>query len=975
MHSKIFRAVALSTTLLTSTGVGMALALGGSAHAQDYTTGALEIVVRDASGAAIEGADISIVSSDTGYARSGVTGQSGSTYFGRMPVGRYSVTVTAEGYTPQVDDNVAVRLGANREITIQLSAGSVTNDVIVVRGQATTGSSFAAAETGLTIDVDEIFDQVPVGRGINSLTLLAPGVVQGDSAFGGASISGSSPAENVYYINGMNITDFRNFLGASTVPFEFYQQVEVKSGGYQAEFGRSTGGVVNAVTRSGSNEWHGGASFYYSPDELREDSPNTQTARNDLDQVTDEEANFWLSGPLIEDRLFFYALYSPQSYEAVNVSNTGRMNIDKRDDPFWGFKFDAYLFDGHSIEWTGFSDARTTERTAFDVTFDNNGDIATRSRVGQTNYEAGGDVNIFKYTGAFTNWFTLSAMYGHQTFNQTTSGENDDCPVIQDALDPTNVVSLGCWSAGQISFGEDTRELYRVDADVFFNFFGDHQVRLGVDREDLSALDQTTYSGGVYYRYIDPESCVENGGNGVDPCVWERIYQNGGEFETIQTAYYIQDSWQVTDQLLLNLGVRNETFDNRNANGDTFTEIDNQIAPRFSAMYDLWGDGRVELFGSYGRYFLPVATNTNLRMSGAELFTEDYYTYTGRNGDQTPILGTLLDQVVFGDGTVPDTRSVVDPNLEPMYKDEFIVGGRWMYNDNLSFAANYTYRSLEQTLEDIAVDAAVIEYCQREGIAGCEDIWTGFHSYVLTNPGSDLTFVTNELPGATGYTDIQLLADDLGYPEASNTYQALELSFDYQDPRLTLRGSWTLSESEGNYEGPVKSDNGQDDAGITTAFDQPGLLDGADGLLPNHRAHKIKLFGSYLLTEDLRVGGNLQITSPRKFGCIGVHPTDVFAQAYGAEAWYCGGELTPRGSQLETDWVFDLDLSAVYALQTLPVGEATFRVDVFNVLNEDTPTDLYEVGETDGGAPLSYYGDPSGFQAPRSIRFGVNWSF
>ncbi|MEO0607429.1 MAG: hypothetical protein AAFY82_04305, partial [Pseudomonadota bacterium] len=393
-------------------------------------------------------------------------------------------------------------------------------------------------------------------------------------------------------------------------------------------------------------------------------------------------------------------------------------------------------------------------------------------------------------------------------------------------------------------------------------------------------------------------------------------------------------------------------------------------------LYDIYGDGKAEVFGSYGRYFLPVATNTNIRLSGSELFTQDWYYFSSINADDTPVLeGDPFNSSVFGDGSVPDTRSVVDQDLEPMFVDEFILGGRYQLDDDWSFSASYTFRSLESTLEDIAVDAAVIAYCDANGIAGCDDIWTGFHSYVLTNPGKDLVFITDEIPGTDGFVEVPLSANDLGYPEATREYEALELTARYIGERLTLDGSWTISRSEGNYEGPVKSDNGQDDAGITTSFDQPGLVDGTDGLLPNHRAHKFKLFGNYEVTEQFNVGGNLQVSSPRKFGCIGVHPTDVFAQAYGAESFYCGGELTPRGSQLESDWIYDVDLNFVYEITTLPIGRTVARVDIFNVFNADSVSDIREQGEDDGGGVAPYYGRAAGYQAPRAVRFGLSWEF
>ena len=966
-------AIALSTVFTGGTA-----ALFTPAAAQDYTSGSLSVAVVDAAGAPVSGANVTVRSNSRGTVRSGTTDASGRTFFGRLPIGEYTVSISGSGYQSVSDETVSVDVGSSGTISFTMNKAGADDagDVIIVTGTRTQSANVGVAETGLVLDVQEVFTEIPLGRNITSLALLSPGSIPADNAFGGASISGSSAGENVFYINGLNITDFRNFLGANTIPFEAYQQVEIKTGGYQAEFGRATGGVINQVTKSGTNEFDFGISAYYTADELREDSPNTVFARNDLDQRTFQEINYQASGPIIKDRLFFYGLYSTRDNEAINISSTGNKNIDTLDDPTWLVKIDAELFDGHRLEYTGINDHRTTVRNNSSVTFAPDGSVSGESFVGTTNFRAGGNIDILKYTGNFSDRLSVSLLAGRQTFDQTTSGTTDANPVILDSRGPTNVF-LGNWASFLVSLGEDKREAFRADVDYRADLFGsEHNFRIGMDREDLTAFDRTQYSGGIYYRYFDAPTCESLGGAVGAECVRVRVFQGGGNFTTEQTAFYIQDAWQVTPQLVLELGLRNETFNNKNANGDTFTKIEDQIAPRLSAIYDVRGDGSLELFGSYGRYYLPVATNTNIRLSGAELFTQDYYAFSSINGDDTPNLsGAPFNSAVFGDGTVPDTRSVVDPNLEPMYKDEYILGANWEVSPNFDVTISYTYRDLQQTLEDIAVDAAVNAYCAANGIAGCSSIWSGFHAYVLTNPGSDLTYITDEIPGSTGFQEIQLSAADLGYPKATNTYSALDISGRYDADRFFLAGSVTLSESSGNYEGPVRSDNGQDDAGITTNFDQPGLTDGTDGLLPNHRGYKFKLWGNYEVNDAFNFGGNLSVTSPRKYGCIGYHPTDVFAQLYGAASFYCNSTLTPRGSQLENDWITNLDMNFVYKLETVTAADVSLRMDVFNVFNSDGVTDLQEVGETGLNVADPNYGTPTAYQAPRSIRFGVNVDF
>ena len=147
----------------------------------------------------------------------------------------------------------------------------------------------------------------------------------------------------------------QDMIGGSTIPFEFYEMMEVKTGGYQAEFGRSTGGVINAVTKSGSNELHFGANVFWEPSSMYEQSPDTFTNQNHLDERSQIEYNFWASGAIVEDKLFFYGLYNPRKIRQVDCDTTRCEDIT-RDDPFYGAKIDFVPFDGHRLEYTFFSD-------------------------------------------------------------------------------------------------------------------------------------------------------------------------------------------------------------------------------------------------------------------------------------------------------------------------------------------------------------------------------------------------------------------------------------------------------------------------------------------------------------------------------------------------------------------------------------------------------------------------------------------
>jgi outer membrane receptor for ferrienterochelin and colicin len=155
--------------------------------------------------------------------------------------------------------------------------------------------------------------RLPVDQSVESVALLAPGVVSSGATFGGLTFGGSSVAENAVYINGLNVTDPYRRQGFSSVPFAFYEEFQVKTGGYSAEFGRTTGGVINAVTRSGSNEFQAGAELTMQPrawaadqkDRFHSDGTIDERDRRSRDGGSSYKTNVWASGAIVQDKLFF----------------------------------------------------------------------------------------------------------------------------------------------------------------------------------------------------------------------------------------------------------------------------------------------------------------------------------------------------------------------------------------------------------------------------------------------------------------------------------------------------------------------------------------------------------------------------------------------------------------------------------------------------------------------------------------------
>jgi outer membrane receptor protein involved in Fe transport len=1042
------RARLLTSTLLAGLATvaaplaitAVATAIPTLASAQDYSSGSLVGTVKDSAGAPVAGAAVTVKSLKQGFERQITTDDNGSFRVPLVPTGGYSVAISKAGYQPTSDGNVAVSLGGSSAYTFTLAQeGEV--EAVVVTGTANPQLDFAATTTGITVDLETLSKQVPIARNITSVTLLAPGAVRGtqfgDSAGGSRiaaqpAVGGSSAAENAFYINGLNITNFNTYLGGSTVPFEFYKTVEVKTGGYAAEFGRATGAIINTVSKSGGNDFHFQVTGNYQPKGMAETSPDTYLVKNSRVKTDAKDLIFQVSGPIIEDRLFFYVMNQQRKNVATNGSTRlSTYTVDKGNDPFWGVKLDGYITDRQHVELTWFDTTRTTNRTsyAFNAATDTVG-----SAISTNVFEQGGQNWVAKYTGSFTDWFTLSAAYGITEDADSSLPSDTTTPFITDSRFTSPGVRVGAQTSGSTSLINTKREFYRVDGDLYFELLGKHHIRGGYEQEKLTLSNFSVPTGGLNYEYFDagpgdPYGVANTDAGGpnslTDDYVDVTTFRNGGVFEGKNTAMYIQDSWDVLPTLTLQLGVRYDHFQNFDPAGSAFIDFKKgTFGPRLGFSWDPAADGKNKVFGSFGRYFLPVAANTAFRSTGAELFFNEKWRVTAIDPVTfIPTLGAQITQAtvnagggtaqlsacpfsLFGavgtvgcevtaDGTPTPTDATVSKNLKATYQDEFIVGFERQFNPLWKGSVTLSYRNLGRAAEDSAIDAAVLAYCTKQGIAGCAAIWTGFHQYVINNPGLAQTIkLSDVLPGDTTERTVNFSAADLNYPKVKREYVGLEFQFERAfDGKWSLQGSYVLSESKGNYEGAVKSDVGQTDTSVTQDFDQPGLTDGSYGLLPNHRAHQFKAFGVYQLTDELSVGANVTVASPHKLGCLGRHPTDVFAQVYGASSFYCragnsatGAVIsTPRGSVSQNDWTTSLDLTVAYKIPeawTMIPGDLSFRMDVFNLFNSDAITNSQERGtNASGGVALlpgtttPAYGAPTAYQQPRLVRFGFDWAF
>lgn len=1057
MRTQKIRNRLMSTTMIGGAALMVLVAVPAltlvtptEAVAQDYTNGTLSGHVQSTNSQPVAGASVTVRSATQGITRTTTTGADGNFRVPLIPTGRYDVTINAPGFDT-ISDQVAVAVGANSGYDFTMaSAGGAPADSTELGDIVVTGVrpqlDFSRTATGVTVDVDELIDQVPVARNITAVTLLAPGAVPGDSSFAVGSaqlqappaLGGSSPAENAFFVNGLNITNFVNGLGGATVPFEFYKTVEVKTGGYSAEFGRATGGVINAVTKSGTNDFIVELHSTWAPNSLREQAPDTlpnsavQGTLNSVSEFEEVTATLEVGGPIIRDRLFAYGIvqYSDLNTQAGSYGTTSGSVVRDAysDEPFYGVKLDGYITSDHRLEFTYFDTSRTRTRDTYGYNT-TTGDIGTTVLSSQTLYQ-GGPSYVARYTGSFTDWLTVSAAYGETETDQAAIGNLFNESQIIDARPGQGNAfrSRQTVSATTTPFLAE-RKFYRADVDMYLNFYGDHHIRMGFDHEDTLLTETSVRNGPLApgagfngtYRQATAANAAGLGLVAGQQYMEQRHFISGGGFEGANEALYIQDSWDVTDRLNVQMGLRNDTFEVSNPVGDTFINFDGELAARLGFAYDPIGDARSKIYGSYGRYYLPVASNTAFRAAAPAIDFSEFYRPAGGAttfGTFDPVTGLptagLGPQLVGGssfvpcptgagatqpganacvvrnNGTAPDPLGVSATNLQSTFEDEFIVGYQTRLNDSWTVGVNAVYRNLGRAAEDALLDQGIRAYCTANGIAGCDAAFPAGSYYLIVNPGLDVE-ASVILPNSPNRQIITLRKEDLGLPKVRREYAAVEFTFERAfDGVWALQGSYTISKSDGNYEGGVKSDIGQTDAGITQDFDFLSFIPGSYGLLPNHHAHQFKAFGSWQVTDDFMIGGNLSVISPRHYGCVGFAPADYANgdgdnanQSYGAAARFCptpfsstgAPTVVDRGSVFESDWTTRFDMSFRYSLDDLVPGNLVLRADVFNVFNLQSAIEMNEFGQDDSGNIDPNYMAPNTYQAGRSVRLGFDWAF
>ena len=892
------------------------------------------------------------------------------------------------------------------------------------------------------------------------------------------SMGGNSVVENAYYLNGFNTTDPIGGAGGVALPYFAIAEQQTITSGYGPEYGRSTGGVISQIGQRGSNDFHAGVYVSWQPswaegnfDNIHYNNPltpvgavdngyNAKTGtfgpgnpylatqgttaypagygqiENGRKQNSDWETVYdaYLSGPLIKDTLFFFITAewqhdSQQGGLAANgVSSPDGFYESTADlKPKLYGKLDWNINDSNVLEFTGVqTQDQETTNNYYNYNYSNQ-TVGSLYGPGVTTKNTF-DIGILKYTSYITDNLTLEMQYGIMTgkYYSAYTGDQGAAPVT---FGPGVAVPPGVTPPGivQTTLGNPDHKTksanLRVDLD--WKVTPDHDVKFGIDNEQYrDDNDGISSLGGGGYTYINglppyattaPYLTPPVSGNYVT----QSLFSSDVNLAVRQKAQYVEDRWQVNPNLLLDLGVRNDQFENLGNEGIAYVrQTSPQWAPRLGFSWDVFGDSTLKVFGNAGRYYLALPAGLAARNPQfGTVNGEATYTYTGISANGIPTGLTPVPVATApgvtnpafyspdGENGVPGSiKNYASTNLKPSYQDEYVLGFQKLLGDTgLVFGMQGTYEKVGNFVDDTNVVVTDAQGNEITVVPG------------LVNPGK-----TNYIPTAYGTatwnpnTGQGVLADYLSvYPnKPERKYYALETFLQHDwDGKWFGKIDYVFSKSYGNDEGPTDTSLGQITnqrsggfSGSTTAnWDFPDLMANANGDLPNDHRHTIKAFGSYAITPEWLVGATLIVQSGAPNVCLsGYGPTldgDLYGVAY---QHFCGGVpsgistqtvIDPNsglpipvaygglpsapGDSGRTPWTHQLNLSITY-VPDWAHKHLTLQAEVHNAFNEQKAT-LYYSPYAEFQGSTSYYNPQYktaiSTEQPRYLTFNAKYDF
>lgn len=868
-----------------------------------------------------------------------VTNVNGDFRFPSLPPGKYEVVFELSGFATVIRRGIDVSAATTSSLQITMTLATIEEEV-VVEGISPTVDRQTTTKTA-TIGTDFI-THIPASRTLGNYFNMTPGTSSGSS-------HGGSVRDNVYSIDGVNTADPVVGTQALFFSMDTVEEISVQTGGLSAEYGQVQGAIVNSVSKSGGNEFHGSASIYYRGE-------NFQSTNTEGTPLEGEESGFKyemepginLGGPVIKDKLWFFLNASFWKQEQIvsgyPYDKDEEIGVDQlRPYPYLKLTFQPDPDNRFTFSYR-YSDIRRNHRDASrymteDTTWQQN----TPTQVINLHYTRFFGANFFMNVKGFAylTQFDLLAKNDQPRIYEYTTGR----------------------STGSYGYSDlNPRDRYSIQADgTFFveDFLGSHEIKSGV--EYMEAVGGRTLE---WNRHPVNDMYMIYTYNGA-PWMgyWYAPYDVKDRSRNISA--YIQDAWSISGNLTANIGLRYDRMQgiyppqmedegdqelfgytyNRAVTETTIPYTWNTLSPRLGLIYDPLGDGKTMLKASFSRYYVANLTQWVGRGN------PNGFVYYGAllNPDYT--VAQIISLGLAGPEYVPQ-YGYGDYDFETPYTDEFIIGFEHELFQDTSFGIRYIKKWSRKLIEDADINNLDIDTLLTDG----EYDWKNYNQVTATDPhdGSTVTF----------WEQIAVYPSEdymINPPDAKRDYDGVEVTFDKRYSRgWQLKASYVWQKSRGL----IGTDFGDSWSG-TGYYNNPNAHTNAIGRFPLERRHQVKIQGLVNGPWGINLGGYFRYLSGQRY-TRSIRSVDLELNlSQGTETIYA----EERGSRGLPDLaILDLRLEKEFR-----IGQTSFSVfgDAFNVFNDGKATGVYSISSN----PNIEFEKMESIQNPRIFQIGARFEW